>query len=242
VKNVNKDLRSGKLALGPLLVAAIVAVILVAGAATQDRRAQATTDQPAQAATKKPTPTPKPKPTPKPTPTPAVNLTTSVTGSVLCRGTIANTQDSADLPNADIYMEFALFKGSPGTLPTAKKPVAITGLSLMAINAACTSLNGALTGFGPPCAQEGEFYGSITLGAGGGPNPMTLTFVPLPAASDDDDVLQGCQASFQVLPYSKSTQAFFVSTGALSQDLAPGAVSCVPIGTSIVVSCQEINS
>ena len=225
---MNKDLRSGKLALGPLLVSAIVALILVAGASTQNRRALAATEE--AAATK------------KPTPTPAITASTSIAGSVLCRGTIANTQDSADLPNADIYMELALFKGSPATLPTAKKPVAISGLSLLAINAACTSISGALTGDGPPCAQGGEFYGSITLGANGGPNPMTLTFVPLPASSSTDDVLQGCQASFHVLPYSKSTQAFFVSTGPLIQDPAPGAVACGAIGTSIVVSCQEINS
>jgi len=139
-----------------------------------------------------------------------------------------------------MYMELALFKGSPATLPTAKKPVAITGLSLMAINASCSS--GGLTGDGPPCAQEGEFYGSITLGTNGGPNPMTLTFVPFPASSDSDDVLDGCQASFQVLPYSKGTQAFFVSTGPLTQDPASSADKCGAIGTSIVVSCQEINS
>jgi len=225
VKNVNKDLRSGKLAPGPLLLAAIVALILVAGASTQNRRALAATEE--AAATR------------KPTPTPAVNLTTSVTGSVLCRGTIANTGDSADLPNGDMYMELALFKGSPATFPTAKKPVAITGLSLIAINASCSS---SISGNSPPCSQEGEFYGSITLGTNGGPNPMTLTFVPLPASSSTVDVLQGCLASFQVLPYSKSTQSYFVSTGPLIQDPAPGAVSCGAKGTSIVVSCQEINS
>ncbi len=133
-----------------------------------------------------------------------------------------------------MYMEMAFFSGSPATLPTAKKPVAITGLYLMAINASCS--DGGLEGDGPPCAQEGEFYGSITLGTSGGANPMTLTW------NQSDDVLDGCRASFQVLPYSKNTQAYFVSTGPLIQDPTSSADQCVPAGTSIVVSCQEINS
>jgi hypothetical protein len=103
----------------------------------------------------------------------------------------------------------------------------------MAINASCPS---GFTGEGPPCAHQGEFYGSITLSTNGGPDPMTLTF------NQSGDVLNGCQASFQVLPYSKSTQAYFVSTAPISQDPAPSAATCGAIDTSIVVACQEINS
>ncbi len=131
----------------------------------------------------------------------------------------------------------AFFKGSPSTAPAAKKPVALTGLVLTAINGACFGSGGTA-----PCAQYGEFYGSITLGTGGGPNPMTMSFVPNDPSLPSDDVLDGCQASFQVLPYSKGTQAYFVSTGPLTQDPAPSADACGAIGTSIVVSCQEINS
>lgn len=224
---MNKDLRSRKLAPGPVLLAAIVGLILVAGASTQNRRALAASAEQ--------------KATPKPTATPKVVAGTSITGSVLCRGTIGTTSDSEDLPSADMYMEMALFQGSPATLPTAKKPVALTGLALLAINSTCFG-----SGAAPPCAQEGEFYGNIALGTGGGPNPMTLTFIPFPTdpklnPNGNVDVLDGCQASFQVLPYSKNKQAYFVSSGALTQDLAIGADSCGAIGTSIVVSCQEIN-
>lgn len=235
---MHKDLRSGKLALGPLLVAAVVALILVAAALTPNPRALAATD--AAAATKKPTPTPKPTAVPKPTPTPVVKASTAITGSVLCRGTMAASTDTADLPVGDMYLEMALFTGSPANLPTAKKSVAITGLFLLAINGKCSSglFSESDT---PPCAQEGEFYGSITLGANGGPNPMALSFVANPSTSLTDDPLEGCLGSFQVLPYSKNTQAYFVSTGPITQDPAPGASACGAIGTSMVVGCQEIN-
>jgi len=227
---VNKDLRTAKLAPGPLLVGAIVALIAVVGASAQDRRALATTDQPAAAGTKNPTPTP------KPTPTPTVTFSSSITGPALCRGTIAATTDSNDLPAADMYAELAFFKGSPATLPTAKKPVALTGISLMAINAGCPAATPA------PCAQYAEFYGSIGVGATAtSPGLMSLSFVTNDPSLPSDDPLDGCRASFQVLPYSKSTQAYFVSTGPLTQDPAPTADACGAIGTSIVVSCQEIN-
>lgn len=209
-----------KLAFGPLLIASIAAAAIISGASLKRARAAAV---PQASATVKP----------------AVAFTTSS----LCHGSIALTQDSTDLPNGNLNMGVVFFTGTPTTVPKAGKPNQVTGLFLIHENASCQ--NSTQTSPQNPCDQGGFFTGSVALGATKAapnlPNVMTLAFTDSTAPFQvAHDPLDGCQATFSVVPMVKNTQAYFVSSGPIAQNLASGSPHCPAVGTSLAVGCQAI--
>lgn len=158
----------------------------------------------------------------------------SVVASALCHGDVANSpSDSTDLPVGDLNMNMGFL--TPGVSPAKKPPDKVNGLFSLAINAKCAGIAGGTSQ--NPCVWAGSFTGAEERNGN-----MTLTFGDLPAPSTlGPDILDGCQTTFLVMPYSKNASAAFIATSLLTQAPAP-APTCKPAGTQFVVSCTLNNN
>jgi hypothetical protein len=158
----------------------------------------------------------------------------TVAASALCRGNVGSSTDSTDLPPADLTMNIGFL--TPGVSPAKKPPDKVNGLFSMSINGTCAG-TGNISPAPNPCVWAGTFTGTEDKNGN-----MTLTFGDLPAPfTTGSDILDGCQWTFLVMPYSKNASAAFIGTSLLTQ--APTSPpTCKPAGARIVLSCTLNNN
>jgi len=217
VSNVNQKIFAGRTAFAPLLMSAIMATILIVAAGSPE----ATAVPKAAAAS------------------PTIKPSIVTIASAQCHGTIANTQDGTDVPNGDVDWNFGFLSGTPAAkFPTKKGATnAVSGVFTLEIANKCQGLNA--TSVAAPCAQGGQFTGTIAAPpttSANSPGTMSISFSDFTGAfaAEGKDVLDGCMATFAVLPFGANASANLITTGAL-------AGSCAASGTSIVLGCLAHN-
>ena len=217
MSNETKKILKRRAAFAPLLMSAIMVTILIVVAGSPEA-----TPVPRAAAA-------------APTIKPSVN----VIASVQCQGTIANTTDSTDLPNGNVDWGFGFLLGSPAAkFPARGKPAQkVNGVFGLEIDGSCQGLN--TTQAQVPCAQGGQFAGTIAAPPATSPTSpgtMTISFSDLTGvfAAEGKDVLDGCTATFQVLPFAQNLSANLITSAALGG-------TCKAAGTSLVLECLSHN-
>ncbi len=226
MSNVTRKIFAGRTAFAPLLMSAIMAAILIVAAGSPEA-----------------TPVPKAA---KASPTIAPSI--QVVASVQCHGTIASSPDTAVIPNGDVDWNFGFLAGNPAAkFPAKGKTNSVNGVFSFEVSGACNGLN-TVSGATPlpPCAQGGQFTGTIApppTTSATSPGTMSINFTDFTGvfASEGKDVLDGCQATFAVLPFGSNKSANLITTATLALAPAPNTTPCKAAGTSVVLGCLSHN-
>jgi hypothetical protein len=169
-----------------------------------------------------------------------------VTGSATCSGKIGGATDDPDTadfpPDSNFALDFGFFTGAPS------KKGAVAGAFVMTMDKECLGFLASSSQV--PCVQAGAFTGTVAKVATAGtskappsPGQMTLLFSDLPGALSAPDVLDGCQLTFDVVPFASAASSYFVAASLITQVPTqrgkPAPPPCVPSRTRILMGCTS---